>query len=140
MSYLNLLESSDPQDDPSFQANVKRQQAGYDSYSFNRDPAIKLLSVYFGEKVTYHASFLLSSYRSFWSCRDINISFFLRSSFNPLTWNCKHSAYNAQVVYFFFLLLSLWVFFCSSGANEWLRNFFFPLPRSNERTNHSKHS
>ena len=76
MSYLNLLESSDPQDDPSFQANVKRQQAGYDIYSFNRDPAIKFLSVYFGEKVTYHASFLVCSHRSFWSFRDIEISFF----------------------------------------------------------------
>ena len=71
MSYLNLLESTDPQDDPSFQANVKRQQAGYDIYSFNRDPAIKFLSVYFGEKVTYLSSLLLGSYR------DISISFFL---------------------------------------------------------------
>jgi hypothetical protein len=58
MSYLNLLKSTDPQYDLSFQAYVKSQQAGYDTYSFTRDPALKFLSAYFGEKVGYRA-FLL---------------------------------------------------------------------------------
>ena len=121
MSYLNLLESTDPQDDPSFQANVKRQQAGYDIYSFNRDPAIKFLSVYFGEKVTYRSLLLLGSYR------DINISFFLRSSYNLLTWNCKLILWCSGYVYL--LLIALFVDVLFQWSKRMAEEFLFPLAK-----------
>eukprot|EP00250_Pteridium_aquilinum_P035435 c9409_g1_i1 orf=318-1175(-) len=48
--YLNWLHELDPHDDPVFKASVKRRQADYDTYSCERDPAIKMFSLYFGDE------------------------------------------------------------------------------------------
>lgn len=49
-NYIDWLHELKPHDDPDFKSSVKRQQADYDAYSCERDPAIKMLSLYFGHK------------------------------------------------------------------------------------------
>ncbi|MCO5598222.1 hypothetical protein L7F22_052314 [Adiantum nelumboides] len=49
-SYLDWLHLLDPVEDLHFGTYVRSQQASYDIYSSSRDPAIKMFSLYFGDK------------------------------------------------------------------------------------------
>ncbi|MCO5588391.1 hypothetical protein L7F22_042346 [Adiantum nelumboides] len=49
-SYLDWLHLLDPVEDLHFGTCVRSQQASYDIYSSSRDPAIKMFSLYFGDK------------------------------------------------------------------------------------------
>lgn len=49
-SYLDWLHILDPVDDLDFKSSVRRRHADYDVYSRERDPAIKMFTLYFGHK------------------------------------------------------------------------------------------
>lgn len=55
-AYLNLIDTSEADHSEEAKKNVVVGQSAYDSYFAEKDPAIKMFSTYFGEKVSLQIS------------------------------------------------------------------------------------